>query len=102
MLIATYLTGSNGAECALDGANHVVDFKTLQGLSYYNNTFTAPGATLEKRQSSVNKEHHKRAKDPGADLHGTPPVQQGPIEPELNEYGHNGRVVAPIIGLYGG
>ena len=27
--------------------------------------------------------------------------QRGPIESELNEYGHKGRVLAPIIG-YGG
>ena len=101
-MIATHLKGSNGAECALDGASHVVDFKTLQGLSHYNNTSIIPGATLEKRQTSVKTEYHKRAKDLDADLHGTTPAQQGPIEGELKEDGHNGRVLAPIIGLYGG
>jgi len=28
--------------------------------------------------------------------------QRGPIESELNEYGHRGRVLAPVIGRYGG
>jgi len=27
---------------------------------------------------------------------------RGPIESELNEYGHKGRVLAPVIGRYGG
>ena len=76
VLIATHLKGSNGAECVVDGASHVVDFKTLQGLFHYNNTSIIPGATLEKRQSSVNNEHRKRAKDLGADLHGTTPAQR--------------------------
>jgi hypothetical protein len=86
---------------SLDYTNHVMDFKTPQGLSHYNNTSTAPGATLEKRQSNVNKEYmyHKRAKDLDIDLHGTPPVQQGPIETELDEYGHKGHVIPSIIGL---
>ena len=88
--MATYLKGSNGAEYILDGASHLVDFKTLQGLSHYDNTSTTPGATLEKRQMKVIKEYHKRAKDLDADLHGTSPVQRGPIEAELNEYEHNG------------
>ena len=28
--------------------------------------------------------------------------QRGPIESELNEYGRKGRVLAPVIGRYGG
>ena len=36
------------------------------------------------------------------DLHGTLPVQRGPIETELNEYGASGRVLAAFTGLYGG
>jgi hypothetical protein len=31
---ASHLSGSNGVDCDLDGANHIVDFKTLQGLSH--------------------------------------------------------------------
>jgi len=56
LLIESLLEGSNGAECALGDANHVVNFKTLQGLSHYDITFTNPGATLKKRQTRVNKE----------------------------------------------
>ena len=50
---ASHLSGINGVDCDLDGANHIVDFKTLQGLSHYDTTFvrqhlsTIPGATLE-------------------------------------------------------
>ena len=48
-LIAIHLSGSNGVDCALDGADHIVDFETLQGLSHYNNTSTTPGATQKSR-----------------------------------------------------
>ena len=44
----------------------------------------------------------KAAKKLGARIHGTPANQIGPIEQELREYGHNGRVLGPIIGCYGG
>ena len=33
--------------------------------------------------------------------YGTSPVQRGPIEAELAEYGYNGRVLSLVIGLYG-
>ena len=36
------------------------------------------------------------------ELHGSQQDQRGPIESELNEYGHRGRVLAPVIGRYGG
>ena len=99
---ASHLSGSNGVDCDLDGANHIVDFKTLQGLSHYDNTSTIPGATLEKRQKAVNKEYHDRTRKLDSELHGSQQDQRGPIESELNEYGHRGRVLAPVIGRYGG
>jgi len=37
-----------------------------------------------------------------SELHGTQQDQRGPIESELNECGHKGRVLAPVIGRYGG
>ena len=36
VLIAIHLSGRNSVGCALDGADHIVDFKTLQGLSNSN------------------------------------------------------------------
>ena len=44
----SHLSGSYGADCDLDGANHIVDFKTLQGLSHFDSTSTFPGATRRK------------------------------------------------------
>ena len=99
---ASHLSGSNGVGFDLDGANHIVDFKTRQGLSHYDNTSTIPGATLEKRQTAVNKEYHDRTRKLDSELHGSQQDQRGPIESELNEYGHRGRVLAPVIGRYGG
>jgi len=37
-----------GVDSTLDGTDHIVDFKTLQGFSHYNDTSTTPGATLKK------------------------------------------------------
>ena len=79
-----------------------MDFKTLQGRSHYDNTSTIPGATLEKRQKAVNKEYHDRTRKLDSELHGSQQDQRGPIESELNEYGRRGRVLAPVIGRYGG
>ena len=98
---ASHLSGSNGVGFDLDGANHIVDFKTRQGLSHYDNTSTIPGATLEKRQTAVNKEYHDRTRKLDSELHGSQQDQRGPIESELNAYGHRGRVLAPVIGRYG-
>ena len=102
MIRASYLSGSNGVDCDSDGSDHIVDFKTLQGLSHFDNTSTIPGATLEKRQKAVNEEYHDRTKKLDLELHGTQEDQRGPIESELNQYCHNGRVLAPVIGRYGG
>ncbi len=102
MIRASHLSGSNGVDCDLTGANHIVDFKRPQGLSHYDNTSTIPGATLEKRQKAVNKEYHDRTRKLDSELHGSQQDQRGPIESELNEYGHRGCVLAPVIGRYGG
>ena len=64
-----------------------MDFKTLQGLSHYDNTSTIPGVTLEKRQKAVNKEYQDRTRKLDSELHGTQQEQRGPIESELDEYG---------------
>ena len=36
------------------------------------------------------------------ELHGTQEDQRGPLKSKLNEHGHCGRVLAPVIGQYGG
>jgi len=59
---------------------------------------------ISKIQNSkaVNKEYHDRTRKLDSELHGTQQDQRGPIESELNQYGHKGRVLAPVIGRYGG
>jgi len=94
---APNLSGSNAADCDLGGAGNIMDFMALQ-----DNTSTIPGATLEKRQKAVNKEYHDRTRKLDSELHGSQQDQRGPIECELNKYGHRGRVLAPVIGRYGG
>ena len=89
----------------------IFNFFTIQEFCYLTSVFfrfgwlclssTSPGAALEKRQTKVRKEYCARTKDLGANLHGTLPFQWGPIEAELSEYKHNGRVSALVIGIYG-
>ena len=50
----------------------------------------------------MNQEYHDRTKKLDSELPGTQQDQRGPIGSELNEYGHRGRVLAPVIGRYGG
>ena len=50
----------------------------------------------------MNKEFNDRTKKLDSELHGTQQDQRGPIESQLNEYGHNRRVLSPVIGRYGG
>jgi len=92
---ASHLSGGNGADFDLDGANHIVDFMALQGFSHDDNTSTIPGATLEKRQKAVNKEYHDRTRKLDSELHGSQKDRRGPIESELNEYGHGFVVFLP-------
>ena len=60
-----------------------------------------PGATLEKEQKAANRESPDRTREVGSELHGTRQDQRGPQESHLNEYGHNKRVLTPVIGHYG-
>ena len=43
----------------------------------------------------------KKLRKLDSEQHGTQQDQRGPIESELNEYGHKGRVLALVIGRYG-
>ena len=56
--------------------------------------------TLNKMLNAMKKIRLKKKID--SELHGSQQDQRGPIESELNEYGHRGRVLAPVIGRYGG
>ena len=53
------------------------------------------------RQVKVNSSYNKTAKELDHAIHGTLPDEQGPVERELQEYGQNGRVLGPVIGIYG-
>jgi len=57
---------------------------------------------LEKRQKTVNNKYYDRTKKLDFELHGTHRDHRGPIESEVDEHGHSGHVLAPVIGRYGG
>ena len=71
---------------------------TLRQHLYYSR-----GNSGEKAKSCQQKvEYHDRTRKLDSELHGSQQDQRGPIESELNEYGHRGLVLAPVIGRYGG
>jgi len=45
---ASHLSGGNGVDCDLDGANHIKDFKTLQGLHTTTTPLLFPGQLWRK------------------------------------------------------
>ena len=96
---ASALENSAGSE--LGGADHLVDFKTLASTSDHNSDSTTRGHVAKTRQVKVNSSYYKTAKALDHTIHGTLPDEQGPVERELHEYGHNGRVLGPVIGIYG-
>jgi len=60
-----------------------------------------PGATQEKEQKAAKREYPDRTRKLGSELYVTIQDQKGPKESSLNKYGHNKRVLAPVIGHYG-
>ena len=57
---------------------------------------------MERRGENVDIEYGDEAKKSDREIHGTPVDQIGPVEQQLREFGHNGRVLGPTIGCYGG
>ena len=91
----------NSAGSELGGAVHLVDMKTHASTSDHNSDSTTRGQVAKNRQDKVNSAYFKKAKWLDHVVHGSHPDEQGPVERELHEYGHNGRVLGPVIGVYG-
>ena len=86
----------------LGGAHHLADAKTLASTSAFNLAKTTPGQAAETRQQRVDHDYGKHARALDALIHDTAPGDRGPVERSLREYGHNGTVLGPVIGVYGG
>ena len=56
-------------------------------------------AVVTKRQQEVSGKYHKKAGELDIEQ-GTAPDDTGPFQKELNEYGQNGRVIAPVVGAF--
>ena len=91
----------NSAGSELGGAVHLVDMKTHASTSDHNSDSTTRGQVAKIRQDKVNSAYFKKAKWLGHVVHGSLPDEQGPVERELHEYGHNGRVLGPSLEFTG-
>ena len=86
----------------LGGVTHLVDAKTCAAGTRYNSVSTTPNGVIKSREDDVWKDYIRHAKALDRRIHNTSTDQIGPIEQELREYGHKGRVLGPVIGCYGG
>jgi hypothetical protein len=85
----------------LGGKDHIVDVKTLAaGLCYETNSTTFNHA-VTKRQAQVGSDYLATASKLDARLHNTPIGIRGPFTSTIFEYGHDGRVLGPVVGVFG-
>jgi hypothetical protein len=92
--------GSFGSD--LGGADHVGDLKTIRAAASYNSASTVRGGVVEGRGKKVDSDYRKEFKKADREAHGAPADQAGPVEQQLREFGHKGRVLGPTTGCYGG
>jgi len=85
----------------LGRADHLVDFKTLAGGLCYQQNISEFHFAVNKRQNDVNIKYHRTARELDTRLHATVPDQHGPFTKILLEHGHEGRVLAPVVGIFG-
>ena len=87
---------------SLHGRITLTDVKTLApGSAYTEQSNLLPNEAATKRASAVNNQYHSHAQSLDQNILATPPGTIGPIERELNTYGHNGRVLGACVGAFG-
>ena len=100
--LVTFTKSISADECALGGADHLIDVKTLAAGQCYQANSHNFGSAVEKRQVQVNTDYHATAKRLDTRLHGTPLGERGPFTRTLFEYGNGGgRVLGPVVGAFG-
>ena len=82
-------------------ADHLVDIKTLAGGLAYQTNSTQFNNAVSKRQIRVNADYHNTARRLDTRLHNSPAETSGPFTTILNSFGVNGRVLGPVIGIFG-
>ena len=83
----------------LGATKTLADVKTKSCDDKYAAEPTGKGcAVVTKRQNEVNTDYHKRAGKLDAEQGLAPGA--GPFTTELDQYGQNGRVIAPVVGAF--
>jgi hypothetical protein len=89
----------------LGGRDHLVDIKTLAGGACYKEPPVAVqsifNGVVNKRQAEVNGTYHRTAATLDTRLHSTPQGTRGPFAEILSQYGIEGRVLGPVVGVFG-
>ena len=83
-------------QALLDGRSHLVDVKTLLPGKHYQKRAATTASRANERQAKVNSEYVKHAQDCDAAV----PGPDTPFQTRLNEFGTEGRVLAPVVGTW--
>ena len=83
-------------QALLDGRSHLVDVKTLLPGKHYQERAATTASRANARQAKVNSEYIKHAQDCDAAV----PGPDTPFQTRLNEFGTEGRVLAPVVGSW--
>ena len=73
-----------------------MDVKTLLPGQHYQQRAAATASRANERQAKVNSEYIKHAQDCDAAV----PGPDTPFQTRLNEFGTEGRVLAPVVGTW--
>ena len=73
-----------------------MDVKTLLPGKHYQQRAAATASRANERQAKVNSEYVKHAQDCDAAV----PGPDTPFQTRLNEFGTEGRVLAPVVGTW--
>ena len=80
----------------------LADIKTKSCDSRYaQDSSGRVGAVVNKKQSDVNKDYHDKARELDSSLITADPNREDGYEKELDTYGQEGMVVAPVLGAFG-
>jgi hypothetical protein len=93
-------SGSLGS--MLGGVTYLVDGKTCAAGTRYSTPSTNPCGVIKIREENLRNVFFRQVHAFDMRTHSTPSGQVGPIEQELREYGHSGRVLGSVIGCYDG
>jgi hypothetical protein len=96
-----FTIGTDPLNTVFDGKNTICDIKTLGPGKAYLKRNMDQQLPVNSRQDQVNREYHTNAKSLDRRFNGVSEDGEiGPIENEIRQFGHNGKVIGLVVGNY--